>query len=269
MTIDEYRRALHRLSDDELQKFNDDFGGGQKTREQRVREFVENQEHERRICDLLGLIPQDEKAVSSSTVANRISVASAVIAVVACFTTLWTWNASHSLSRQQLALAATPHIEVLPTEVVEGDIGKFQLTLLNPGPADLDNVRVYEDYFVSLTPPDGTISFHRFGAFVTEPTSVIERLESGDEKAFEISFSAIHEDMNKFYRSDMKGHRMKLARLKIKFRRVVDGAQFERSKLYIIAGHGDHLFDHDERGMNGFGGPTLAQVKIALGVDED
>ena len=50
MTVEEYDTRLRELTDEEFQKFNSEFGGGQKTIEQRVREFVDYPEHERRIC---------------------------------------------------------------------------------------------------------------------------------------------------------------------------------------------------------------------------
>ena len=66
MTLKEYDKRLRELSDEEFQKFNNDFGGGQKTIEQRVREFVDYPERERRICQLLGLKTEDEKLTAAA-----------------------------------------------------------------------------------------------------------------------------------------------------------------------------------------------------------
>jgi len=52
MTLEEYDTRLRELTDEEFQKFNNDFGGGQITVEQSVREFVDDPKHERRICRL-------------------------------------------------------------------------------------------------------------------------------------------------------------------------------------------------------------------------
>jgi len=52
MTLEEYDKRLRELSDKEFQKFNSDFGGGQKTVEERLSEFTHNPGHERRICKL-------------------------------------------------------------------------------------------------------------------------------------------------------------------------------------------------------------------------
>ena len=66
MTLKEYEERLRELTIEELQKFNNDFGGGQKTIEQRVREIVDYPEHERRICQLLGLKTEAEKLTNAA-----------------------------------------------------------------------------------------------------------------------------------------------------------------------------------------------------------
>ena len=57
MTIGEYADALDALSNEKFQKFRVDFGGDFETKEQYVQDFVHHPEHERRICQLLGLTP--------------------------------------------------------------------------------------------------------------------------------------------------------------------------------------------------------------------
>ena len=92
MTLEEYDKRLRELTDENFQKFNKDFGGGQKTIEQRVREFVDYPEHERRICHLLGLKTEAEKltaaALKSANAADQ-SAASAklsmICSAIACF----------------------------------------------------------------------------------------------------------------------------------------------------------------------------------------
>lgn len=95
MTLEEYSRRLRELSTEELQKFNSDFGGGEKTIEQRVRDFVDHPEHEARICYLLGLKTEAEKlnaAVLNSADAADRSAASAKLSVIwsaiACITAM-------------------------------------------------------------------------------------------------------------------------------------------------------------------------------------
>ena len=85
MTTDEYKARLNELTEDELHDFNTEFGGGQKTRDQRVREYVSDPKHERRLCQLLGLKTEDEKlteaALQSATAAAQ-SASSARVSVI-------------------------------------------------------------------------------------------------------------------------------------------------------------------------------------------
>ena len=85
MTLEEYEGRLRELTTEELQKFNNDFGGGQKNIEQRVRELVDHPEHERRICQLLGLKTEAEKltnaALKSANAADQ-SAASAKLSMI-------------------------------------------------------------------------------------------------------------------------------------------------------------------------------------------
>jgi len=85
MTLEEYEERLRELTIEELQKFNNDFGGGQKTIEQRVREFVDHPEHERRICQLLALKTEAEKltnaAIKTANAADQ-SAASAKLSMI-------------------------------------------------------------------------------------------------------------------------------------------------------------------------------------------
>jgi hypothetical protein len=85
MTFEEYDKRLRELTDESFQKFNNDFGGGQKTIEQRVRELVSHPEHERRICHLLGLNTESEKltaAALKSANAADLSAASAKLSMI-------------------------------------------------------------------------------------------------------------------------------------------------------------------------------------------
>ena len=67
MTVNEYRDALGRMTDDEFMAFKKQFGGDYKTREEYVRSFVDNPNHERRLCDLLDLKTESEKLTSAGT----------------------------------------------------------------------------------------------------------------------------------------------------------------------------------------------------------
>jgi hypothetical protein len=85
MTLEEYDTRLRELTAIEFQKFSNDFGGGEQTIEQRVREFVDDPKHERRICQLLGLKTEAEKltaaALKSASAADQ-SAASAKLSMI-------------------------------------------------------------------------------------------------------------------------------------------------------------------------------------------
>ena len=86
MTINEYRKKLKKLNDNQFNKFKKDFGGDYKTREEYVRNFVDNPKHERRICQLLGLQTEEEKtskATRRSVLATIFSTLIALLAVAA------------------------------------------------------------------------------------------------------------------------------------------------------------------------------------------
>lgn len=174
----------------------------------------------------------------------------------------------NTIAKKQITLSETPIISIEPPENVKGKIGEFKLFLKNISLADLYDIRIYEDYFVSLTPKDGPTKLVRFGIFTTKPNSSIQQLKLNEKQSFTISFRSMHEDMNQFYNSEIKGHRMKIARLIIKFRRKLDGKEFIQSKAYIIAGHGDYLLDYDERDirLSVSGEPTFGDIKKILGI---
>jgi len=97
MTIAELETKLESMTDAEVSKFCKEFGGDELTRRAIIRHYVDHPEHERRMCQLLGLTTQEEKmteaAVSSATSARwsmiwasvgvAISLAALIIAVLA------------------------------------------------------------------------------------------------------------------------------------------------------------------------------------------
>ena len=75
----------------------------------------------------------------------------------------------NTIAKKQITLSETPIISIEPPENVKGKIGEFKLFLKNISLADLYDIRIYEDYFVSLTPKDGPTTFVRYGIFTTNP----------------------------------------------------------------------------------------------------
>lgn len=88
MTIDEFKHKLDELDDEQFRKFNDELGGGQKTREERVREFVHDPKHERRICQLLGLKTEDEKLTEAALKSAKAAATSAKTAIISCIVSI-------------------------------------------------------------------------------------------------------------------------------------------------------------------------------------
>jgi hypothetical protein len=91
MTQEEYETRLRAFTEEELNKFNLDFGGGDFTIEERAREFVGHPEYERVLCYHLGLKTEDEKlteaALRSANAAEKsadIAKGSVIISGVAC-----------------------------------------------------------------------------------------------------------------------------------------------------------------------------------------
>lgn len=77
MTITEYESALRALDDREFAAFRVAFGGDFATRQQYVDDFVNHPEHQRRICQLLGLKTEEEKLVEAALVLAKASAGSA------------------------------------------------------------------------------------------------------------------------------------------------------------------------------------------------
>jgi len=71
MTLKELEEALTRLSDADFATFVSDFGGSYKTRKEVLRAFVDYPDSERRICQLLGLMTQDERLTEATISSAR------------------------------------------------------------------------------------------------------------------------------------------------------------------------------------------------------
>ena len=85
MTVDELRRALEAFNAQEFADFEKKFGGGLGSVQGYVDDFVFNPQHERRLCQLLGLRTEAEKltdAALRSADASASSAASARLAMI-------------------------------------------------------------------------------------------------------------------------------------------------------------------------------------------
>ena len=91
MTPQELEKRLTELSPEQLRKFNADLGGGEKTVQERVTEFVHNPDHERGICQLLGLQTEQDKLTEAAV---RLANAAATSATSARSSLIWSAIAS-------------------------------------------------------------------------------------------------------------------------------------------------------------------------------
>ena len=82
MTVNEFREALNKLSDEEYDEFQNKYGGEKKSKEDRIKDFVyldtsDKGKHEMVICYYLGLKTEAEKQVESSVKAAKAALLSA------------------------------------------------------------------------------------------------------------------------------------------------------------------------------------------------
>lgn len=176
-----------------------------------------------------------------------------------------------NLLQQQTVLSQDPIIKVTPENNVRGNIADFNFQLVNVGIPNVSDIKIYEDYFVALKQANNTLTLYKFGVYTTSPFATIPLLNKGEQKEFHISFAKTHQEMTKFYLSDVPGARMMVVRLMIEYRRQLDGKDYSTNKAYIIAGDGSDLFDNQNREVGHLSIPnvpdvSLDEVKAALGM---
>ena len=171
----------------------------------------------------------------------------------------------HSVERKkQLAISVQPQIEISPKEYVEGDNGEFELSIFNQSPIDIINVRIYEDYFYSVSSQSTETKYYLLGTFNSLPDFNINFIKPKRNKSFTISFKDLLDDINQQYEKNEDGLIIILARLTIKYNRKVDGKEFTTTKVYMI--HGDNaLLDFDSRGLDLPVIRTINKMKKNLG----
>lgn len=156
MTINEYRKKLEKLNDEQFNKFKKDFGGDQKTRDEYVRNFVDNPKHERRICQLLELKTEEEKITKATTRSVWAASISSAAAILAFLFSIYIWHQSDRLSkptrRPILSLrSATPtHKEIATENKLQIDLN---LSFMNIGKNPAGNLR-FRSCFGPISDPN-------------------------------------------------------------------------------------------------------------------
>jgi hypothetical protein len=152
MTINEYRKKLEKLNDEQFNKFKKDFGGDLKTREDYVRNFVDNPKHERRICQLLELKTEEEKITKATTRSVWAASISAAAAILALLFSTYIWHRSTPLRKPIFAPRKTEstHKEITAESKLLIDL---QLQFLNIGKHPAGDVR-FRSCFGPLSDPN-------------------------------------------------------------------------------------------------------------------
>jgi len=213
VTLEEYDKKLRELSDEEFKKFNHDFGGGQKTIEERLREFTNNPTHERRICQLLGLKTEGEKlteatiksseAAFKSAHSARLSLyllAAAVIVALAPFA----WSV-YLKYHQYDDLKAT----ILGASPIPGTLCTADIVFTNNGnrQCSIAAVNLIESYTVKTDANDShtaesIIPFSNQRSFTIKPNDVISKqfIISGKGNIRECGFTGLKEGEEREWR---------------------------------------------------------------------
>jgi hypothetical protein len=139
-----------------------------------------------------------------------------------------------------LALTQKPEVQILPRQIVNGDLGAFTLRVLNSGVVDLVDLEISEEYFVARNTKEPIQPIWRAKV---APNSTIKALRAGEEETFDIDFSYLYAQA-----PDVGEVPMRILKLAFSYRREIDDAEFSTSKLYWITGNSDSLTDFDELG---------------------
>jgi len=139
-----------------------------------------------------------------------------------------------------LALTRDPVVQILPRQVVSGDLGAFTFRVLNAGVVNVVDFEIFEEYFVARTTRE---LIQPIGRATINPNRTIGALLAGEEEIFDINFSHLYEQV-----ADVDKAPMRILKLSATYRREIDSTEFSTSKLYWITGNGDSLAGFDAPG---------------------
>lgn len=145
-----------------------------------------------------------------------------------------------------IMLQEDPVLNIIPENEVTSVDGKFELSIINKGMSDVIALEIYEDYFLVCGEKKSSIQLYRPGIFSIKPNDTIKSIAKGEDKEFQINFTDILNDMQKFFGDpNVKGQKMMVARIKVNFIRKIGGKRFSYTKIFIIAAGGKVLVDYD------------------------
>jgi tetratricopeptide (TPR) repeat protein len=158
--------------------------------------------------------------------------------------------------RRALAITREPVVQILPRQVVSGDVGAFRFSVLNSGVVDLVDLEIIGEYFVARNTKE---LIEPVGRANIDPSSTINALRAGEEEAFDIDFAYLVEQI-----ADVDKDPMRILRLSFTYRRKIDDGEYSTSKLYWITGNGDSLMDFDVLGTAPNGILVTERIKSIL-----
>lgn len=88
MTREELKDKLNKMSDTEFNDFIKDFGGEYKESSKFLRDYIDHQEWEPRICQLLGLQTEEEKRTQAVIEAGKGAKYAAIAASISALISL-------------------------------------------------------------------------------------------------------------------------------------------------------------------------------------
>lgn len=152
------------------------------------------------------------------------------------------------LVAEQLEVSVEPYLQFLPKRTVEAEIPVFDLELANLGRADVRNVEVFVDPFAVIGGKDSPATMqYANDVFDSLPSFSQESLQRNARMAIRVDIREANQSMIESFETAPKGVRIRMLRLRARYERAVDGREFEVTKCYIVAGHGNHLLDFSDR----------------------
>ena len=179
-----------------------------------------------------------------------------------------TWREEHRAASTLEGAFLEPVLRVEPERSLISENRVFTLHLVNTGVPRVEDIEIFEDYFVVLK-SSGELRIYPIGPLLGEPNTRLPVLNRGEKTSFILDTTKIHRQLTDFYANPPeKGDRMRVVRLLLKYRRSSDGKQFSFSKLFVIGGDGEALFDYDFRGIQPIPSTliSLEEIKSVLGI---
>lgn len=169
------------------------------------------------------------------------------------------------IAKHQLLLSEDPILICYPPQKGNDTPGKINITIENPSMSDLYEIKIFEDYFLATNPTNKNLKLIRYGAMFLSPNETIPKLKSKTSSVININYENTFKQLSENY-SKQTGPKRMFVKILIKFRREVDGKEFQTAKVFVIGVSGQIWVDNDMRGMPEPFSISTERVKRMLGV---